>query len=135
MKTHLGIEVCMLYWRNYVKSGCVVAGFHCLDQNTNKMKLHITSPKRLTFSLHQKNPSPNRTSPIKSSPIKSSPKNYIFPVAIVRRLFASPNNGQLNFPPVLILFSLFHRSRFYDLRRLRNEISSPQNYSFRFIFF
>ena len=20
----------MLYWRNYVKSGCVIAGFHCI---------------------------------------------------------------------------------------------------------
>ena len=29
MKTFLGTNVCMLYKRNYVKSGCTIAGFHC----------------------------------------------------------------------------------------------------------
>ena len=29
MKTLLGTICCMLYWRNYVKSGCAMAGFHC----------------------------------------------------------------------------------------------------------
>ena len=29
MKTLLGTKIVMLYWRNYVKSGCAIAGFHC----------------------------------------------------------------------------------------------------------
>ena len=29
MKTVLGTKVYMLYWGNYVKSGCGIAGFHC----------------------------------------------------------------------------------------------------------
>ena len=31
MKTLLGTEVCILYWRDYVKSGCAIAGFHCIQ--------------------------------------------------------------------------------------------------------
>ena len=30
MKTFRGIKIGMLYWRNYVKSGCATAGFHCM---------------------------------------------------------------------------------------------------------
>ena len=29
MKILLGTNACMLYWRNYIKSKCAVAGFHC----------------------------------------------------------------------------------------------------------
>ena len=25
----LGTRICMLYWRNYIKSRCVIAGLHC----------------------------------------------------------------------------------------------------------
>ena len=28
-KTLLWTKVCMRYWRNYGKSGCAIAGFHC----------------------------------------------------------------------------------------------------------
>ena len=27
----LGTKNCVLYWRNYVKSGCAIAGFHCIS--------------------------------------------------------------------------------------------------------
>ena len=29
MKTFLGTKIYMLYWQNYVKSGCAIAGFYC----------------------------------------------------------------------------------------------------------
>ena len=29
MKILFGTKIFMLYWRNYVKSGCAIAGFHC----------------------------------------------------------------------------------------------------------
>ena len=34
MKTLLGTKICIRYWRNYVKSGCAIAGFHCTTKNT-----------------------------------------------------------------------------------------------------
>ena len=30
MKMLLGTKIYMLYWRNYVKSGCAIAGLHCM---------------------------------------------------------------------------------------------------------
>ena len=31
MKTLLGTKICMLYRWNYVKSGCAIAGLHCMS--------------------------------------------------------------------------------------------------------
>ena len=32
MKMLLGTKICMLYWRNYVKSGCAIAGLYCTSK-------------------------------------------------------------------------------------------------------
>ena len=32
MKILFGTKIFMLYWRNYVKSGCAIAGFHCASE-------------------------------------------------------------------------------------------------------
>ena len=46
MKTVLGTKVYMLYWRNYVKSGCSIAGFHCI-YNIDLTVLTISIFKRI----------------------------------------------------------------------------------------
>ena len=35
MKLLLGTKICMLHWRNYVKSGCTIAGFYCIVNRGN----------------------------------------------------------------------------------------------------
>ena len=41
MKILLGTKIYLLHWRNYVKSRCVITGFHCILKAYNKYDLFV----------------------------------------------------------------------------------------------
>ena len=57
MKILLGTKIYMLYWRNYVKSGCAIAGFHCsiILQPSLRAPKSPFSVKHFFFSLATSN--------------------------------------------------------------------------------
>ena len=50
MKTLLGTKIYMLYWRNYDKSVCAIAGFHCISKVSSWLYMRMISGSKLVES-------------------------------------------------------------------------------------
>ena len=59
LKTLLGTKICTLYWRNYVKSGCAIAGLHCsCHESSGYRTLAGTVGQNHAILRHQQIPFP-----------------------------------------------------------------------------